>query len=80
MATGISRANWSPAWGWVVRPMPVMVAPASRVPSSIEPVSPMKMRAGLKLWGRNPTQIPNSRALSSGAGESWAIRPVAPVR
>jgi hypothetical protein len=40
----------------------------------------MKIRAGLKLWGRNPAQIPNSRALSSGAGESWAIRPVAPVR
>src|SRR6266540_859591 len=80
IATGISRANWSAACGWVVRPIPVMVAPDSSVPSSIDPESPMKIRAGLKLCGRNPAQAPTTRALMSGAGVSSSITPLAPVR
>ncbi len=34
-------------------------------PISIEPESPMKMRAGEKLCGRNPTHAPASTADSS---------------
>ena len=36
-------------------------------PISIEPLSPMKIRAGWKLWTRNPTHAPASAALSSAA-------------
>ena len=40
---------------------------ASRNPSSIEPESPMNIRARWMLWGRNPTQTPTSATVSSEA-------------
>ena len=39
-------------------PVSEIVAAANNRPSSIDPESPMKIRAGLKLWGRNPAQNP----------------------
>ena len=51
-----------------IRPDSLVVAAASISPISIEPESPMKIRAGLKLCGRKPRQAPASTAASS-AGE-----------
>ena len=51
-------ANW---------PVSVSAEPASTSPISIEPESPMKIRAGKKLCGRKPTQAPPSAAQSSAA-------------
>ena len=49
-------------------PVAVTAAAESSSPSSIEPESPMKMRAGLKLCGRKPRQEPTSTAvMSAGA-------------
>ena len=42
----------------------------STSPISIEPLSPMKTRAGLMLWGRKPTQTPPSIALSNAPVEA----------
>ena len=53
-----------------LRPTPEMVARASSIPSSIEPVSPMKILAGWKFHGRNPTQMPAVIADSSAACEA----------
>jgi hypothetical protein len=47
---------------------------ASSSPSSIDPVSPMKMRAGWKLCGRNPRQIP-ARMADAIAGSVWSSSP-----
>ena len=50
------------------RPVSVMIDDASSRPNNIEPVSPMKMRAGLKLCGKNPRQTPMMTAvISDGA-------------
>ena len=51
-----------------IRPDALVVAAASISPMSIEPESPMKIRAGLKLCGRNPRHAPASTTASS-AGE-----------
>ena len=51
-----------------MRPDALVVAAASISPMSIEPESPMKMRAGLKLCGRKPRQAPASTT-ASRAGE-----------
>ena len=51
-----------------MRPDAVVVAAASISPMSIEPESPMKIRAGLKLCGRKPRHAPASTTASS-AGE-----------
>ena len=57
------------------RPAPVAVIAAAESirPTSIEPESPMKIRAGLKLCGRKPRQAPTSTAvISAGAlATSW---------
>ena len=45
-----------------IRPDALVVAAASINPISIEPESPMKIRAGLKLCGRKPRQAPASTA------------------
>ena len=50
--------------------MRVIALAESTSPISIEPLSPMKSRAGLKLWGRNPTQAPPSIALRSAPVEA----------
>ena len=44
---------------------PVTADAASVSPMSIEPESPMKMRAGEKLCGRKPRHAPASTAVSS---------------
>ena len=44
-----------------------MVVVASSSPMSIDPESPMKTRAGLKLCGRKPTQMPISAAATTPA-------------
>ena len=46
-------------------PVTMIAAAASTNPSSIEPESPMKMRAGYRLCGRNPTHAPTSAARTS---------------
>ena len=43
-------------------PVKVIVVDASSRPRSIDPESPMKTRAGLKLCGKKPRQIPISEA------------------
>ena len=48
-------------------PTPEMVAIVRSMPSSIEPVSPMKILAGKKFQGRNPKQIPTVIAESNAA-------------
>ena len=49
-------------------PMMAMEVAASSMPSSIEPVSPMNIRAGCQLWARKPRQIPTvTIAISAGA-------------
>ena len=45
----------------------VIAAAESTSPTSIEPESPMKIRAGAKLCGRKPTHAP-ARAADSSAG------------
>ena len=44
-------------------PVAVTAAAESIRPTSIEPESPMKIRAGLKLCGRKPRQAPASTAV-----------------
>ena len=39
----------------------------------MDPVSPMKMRAGLMLWGKKPMQIPASSAQVSVASVARSI-------
>ena len=39
-------------------------------PSRSDPQSPRKMRAGLKLWGRNPMHAPKSESVSTIRAES----------
>ena len=51
-------ANW---------PVSVSADPESTSPSSIDPESPMKMRAGKKLCGRKPAQAPPMAAHSIAA-------------
>ena len=45
----------------------MIVVVASSRPMSIDPESPMKTRAGLKLCGRKPTQTPISAAATTPA-------------
>jgi len=55
----------------LVRPLagPTMLIEARAKPRKYDPPSPMKMRAGLKLWRRKPRQLPASAAASNpGAG------------
>lgn len=49
---------------WPVR---LIIDVASRKPSSIEPESPMNMRARWMLWGRKPRHTPTSATVSSEA-------------
>ena len=48
-------------------------------PISIEPLSPMKSRAGWKLWTRKPAQTPASRMLSKAAVVARSV-PLSRVR
>ena len=50
-------------------PVTAMVPAASSSPSSIEPESPMKILALVRLCGRKPTQAPIITAVSSAASE-----------
>src|SRR6266511_4283664 len=66
--TGIENAARSPPDGGTkFRPTPEIVAAARSSPSSIDPESPMKIRAGWKFQGRNPRAPPAASADSSGA-------------
>ena len=56
-------AELSPPCG----PPTVIVVTAMSRPRNIAPASPMKIRAGLKLWGRNPTRHPTTIIATSGA-------------
>ena len=50
---------------YVFLPVAVTAPAASMRPTSIDPESPMKMRAGLKLCGRKPRQAPARTAVIS---------------
>src|SRR5690625_5352189 len=50
-------------------PVTVTVDAASVSPKNMAPESPMKMRAGWKLWGEKPRQTPTSAAAKSEARE-----------
>ena len=51
----------------VIAVVAVVVAAASIRPTSMEPESPMKIRAGWKLCGRNPRQAPaNTTEITAG--------------
>ena len=53
-------------WGSML-PVRLMVEAASSRPSSSAPESPMKIRAGCRLCGRNPRQAPIVAAVTSEA-------------
>ncbi len=67
--TGMAKAASSVSVGATVRPTPETVAAARTSPSSMLPESPMKIRAGLKLYGRNPMAAPTTMIENSEAGE-----------
>ena len=46
-------------------PVKVIAETDSNRPSSIEPLSPMNIFAGLKLWGKKPMQMPIKTAVMS---------------
>ncbi|CPU65504.1 Uncharacterised protein [Mycobacteroides abscessus] len=46
------------------RPVTTIAAAENTRPRTIEPESPMKIRAGWKLCGRNPTQMPTRAAMT----------------
>ena len=48
------------------RPPTTIVETATSRPRSIEPASPMKIFAGVKLYGRNPAQMPAVTAAING--------------
>src|SRR5690625_7787726 len=50
-------------------PVTVTVDAASVSPKNMAPESPMKMRAGWKLWGKKPRQQPTRAATTSEARE-----------
>lgn len=54
-------------------PVMEMALAASTRPMSIEPESPMKIRAGCMLWGRNPRHIPMRMAANSVAGAASSM-------
>lgn len=41
-------------------------------PMSMAPASPMKILAGLKLWGKKPRQAPSSSAISIAEKLEWS--------
>ncbi len=53
----------------------VIIVVAINKPRNIAPASPMMMRAGLKLCGRKPAQIPTVAAHTSGAMLDPSSRP-----
>ena len=59
----------------LVWPTTDMVDAAIKRPSSMAPASPMKIRAGWKLWGRNPTQSPMMITEKSGPELSGPMVP-----
>ena len=72
MMIGMANAARSPPEGFAeVRPTPEMVATARSIPRSMAPESPMKIRAGLKFHGRNPTAEPATIAARSAAVDAW---------
>ena len=66
--SGARKKNVWPMKRWSVsaRPPTTLVDTAISSPSSSAPLSPMKMRAGLKLWGRKPTHSPTAMIAISG--------------
>ena len=46
---------------------------ASPVPIAIEPVSPMKMRAGAAFHQRKPAHAPTRAAAMSARSSAWAL-------
>ena len=59
-----------------VWPTTDIVDAAINSPSNMAPASPMKILAGWKLWGRNPTHIPTMITENSGPDVSWTMVPV----
>src|SRR5699024_12431542 len=59
----VAKARSCPMSAGSTWPVTRIVEAASSRPMSIEPESPMKMRAGLKLCGRNPMQAPTRNAV-----------------
>jgi hypothetical protein len=57
------------------RPPTTIVDAAMSRPSNRAPQSPMKMRAGWKLWGKNPTHIPSTITDTIGEIEPSASSP-----
>ena len=61
-----------------MRATPEIVAMVSSMPSSIDPESPMKMRAGWKFHGRKPTQMPtvivDKRAAAEASPKRLSVR------
>ena len=61
------------------RPPMTMVDAAMSSPRKCAPASPMKIRAGLKLKGRKPRQIPHAITATSAPMLSLGSRP-SPMR
>jgi hypothetical protein len=56
------------SWSGSIWPKARMVMTASIMPSTIEPESPMKIRAGDQLWHRNPRHMPIRTTETMAAG------------
>ena len=70
MTVPTTAARSPPLGGYGLRATPEIVAIVSSMPSSIDPESPMKIRAGWKFHGRNPTQTPTVIAERSAAADA----------
>ena len=68
--TGESRTimSWGPYRLCEIFPEALVEAAARTSPISMDPESPMKIRAGWKLWGRNPMSAPARTAVTSAGG------------
>ena len=75
MNSGAKKKNVWPEKGWSVLPPTAIVAVAISRPSSSAPASPMKIRAGWTLWGRNPRQAPSVAAATTGPMLSAPMAP-----
>ncbi len=70
-AKGNERINNGSNKLTVVSPFagPTMLTAAKVNPKKYDPPSPIKMRAGLKLWRRKPRQLPANAAARKAAAD-----------
>src|SRR3954463_1647259 len=80
MNSGAKKKYDDPLNSASVLPPTLIVDAAINRPSKSAPQSPMKMRAGWKLYGRNPRQMPSAITASSGPMLPGASTPASSSR